>query len=67
MKNKDRDSLRSMKTSELMHQLHDVRAKQTDLQLQSHQGKLKNLHEIKTLRKKIAVILTFLKNKETSV
>ncbi|MBU3978336.1 50S ribosomal protein L29 [Patescibacteria group bacterium] len=64
MKNKDKKELHTKTQNELLKLLNDARDSLVMLRLEKVQNKLKNTREIFNTRRKIAVILTILKEKE---
>lgn len=64
MKNKDKKELHARTQNELLKLLKDSMDKLMMLRLEKVQNKLKNTSGIFDLRRKIAVILTILKEKE---
>ncbi len=64
MKNKDKKELHIKTQNELLKLLNDARDSLVMLRLEKVQNKLKNTREIFNTRRKIAVILTILKEKE---
>jgi large subunit ribosomal protein L29 len=64
MKSKDIKELRTKTVEELQTQVRQAKEKLATLQMERAQQKLKNLKEVFNLRKDIARMLTFLREKE---
>ena len=64
MKQKDRDGLKSLSLTELKAELRQSRGKQFGLTFKHGSTPLSNPLEKRTVRKKVAVIKTFIREKE---
>ncbi len=63
MKRKDIENLKTRSADELRKTAKEQQDKLWDMQKELREGKLKNVHAVKTLKRDIARALTFLKNK----
>lgn len=61
MKSKDLKAMKEKPVAELQKELREARAKLRDLKLDLIAGKVKNIGDIRTVRKNVARLLTFLK------
>lgn len=67
MKQKEKTSLSHMSIEELVKELGTIQAKLRFLRVERHTKHMKNTREARGLRLKIAVIETFIRQKELSV
>lgn len=64
MKKKEKSNYHGMTTTELASALSDVRKQMTTFETDKYTKQMKNMREIRNLRKKQAVMLTILHKKE---